>query len=146
MSNPLRQSVGRCQDLEVDDDIVGKAEADGSHVAEALDALGAWLLTEDAYERGGVPDEVLAYMQDHIGRLLGPQATLIAGDFLRHHDEAGGGLADLARDRSALLNLLGLIEGKRHQGFELEWRADRPEPPDGETYFHADDDRTPGRP
>jgi hypothetical protein len=92
----------------VDDDMVRKAGADGSHVAEALDALGAWLLTEDAYERGGVPDEVLAYMQDHIDRLLGPRATLIAGDFLRRHVEAGGGLADLARDRSALLDLLGL--------------------------------------
>lgn len=126
--------VGRCQDSEVDDDDMRAAEADGRHVAEVLDALGAWLLTEDAYERGGVPDEVTSYMQDHIDRLLGPHATRVAGDFLRQHVGAGGDLADLARDRSALLDLLALIEGKRRRGFELEWRADRPAPPAGEAY------------
>jgi hypothetical protein len=116
-----------CQDLDVgDDDVLGAAEAEGTHVAETLEALAAWLLTEEAYERGGVPDEVLTFMQDHIDRMLGPHATQVAGDFLRGHIEAGGGLADLARDRSALLDLLALIEGKRRRGFELEWRADGP--------------------
>ena len=93
---------------------------------DALEALRAWLLTEDAYERGGVPDEVLNYLQDHIDRLLGPHATLAAGDFLRRHILAGGDLADLARDRSALTELLALIEGKRRPEPEFEWRADRP--------------------
>ena len=136
----LLRVVGRCQDSEVDDDTMGEAEADGSHVAEVLDALRAWLLTEDAYERNAVPDEVLTYMQDHIDRLLGSHATLAAGDFLRQHVEACGDLADLARDRSALLDLLTLIEGKRHRGSALEWHVRRP---DEEPYFHADGDRTP---
>jgi hypothetical protein len=139
----LRRFVVGCQTSEVDDDVMREAEANGRHVAEAVDALEAWLLTEDAYERSGVPDEVLAYMQDHIDRLLGPHATLVAGDFLRQHVEDGGGLANLARDRSALLDLLALIEGKRHQGFELEWHADRPVPPDEEAYFNPDNDDTP---
>jgi len=115
----LRQFLVRCQNSKVDEDVMRAAEADGRHVAEALDALRAWLLTEDAYERGGVPDEVLIYMQDHIDRLLGPHATLVAGDSLRRHVEAGGALADLTRDRSELLDLLALIEGKRHQGYDL---------------------------
>jgi hypothetical protein len=104
-----------------DDDIVG--------AADALDALRAWLLTEDAYARGGVPDEVLSYLQDHVDRLFGPHATQVAGDVLRRH---GGDLADLARDRSALLDLLALIQGSRRRGFESEWRSDRPAPPAGQ--------------
>ncbi len=125
---------GLCHDLKVDDDMRRAAEADGAHVADALGALRAWLLTEDAYERGGVPDEVLSYLQDHIDRLLGPHATRVAGDFLRRHAGAGGELTELARDRSALLDLLALIEGERRPGFALEWRADRPASPAGEPY------------
>ncbi len=120
-----------------DDDVVREADADGRHVTEALDALRAWVLTEDAYERGGVPDEVLTSLQDHIDRLLGPHATRVAGEVLRRHIGAGGGLADLARDRSALLDLLALVEGERRRGFELEWRADRPASPAGEAHRPA---------
>ncbi len=128
---------GLCHDLKVDDDMRRAAEADGAHVADALGALRAWLLTEDAYERGGVPDEVLSYLQDHIDRLLGPHATRVAGDFLRRHAGAGGELTELARDRSALLDLLALIEGERRPGFALEWRADRPASPAGRTHREA---------
>ncbi len=105
---------------------------DPVRLPDALDALRAWLLTEDAYERGDVPDEVLTYLQDHVDRLLGPQTTLVAGALLRRHVEAGRDLADLARDRSALLDLLASIEGGPRPGAELEWRADRPERPAGE--------------
>lgn len=85
----------------------------------ALDALRAWLLTEHAYEAGGVPDEVLNYLQDHIGRLLGPRATSLTGDFLK----ADESLAELARDRDRLIELLAVIEGGRRRGFELQWTA-----------------------
>ena len=105
---------------------------DPVRVPDALDALRAWLLAEDAYERGDVPDEVLSYLQDHVDRLLGPRTTLVAGALLRRHVEAGRDLADLARDRSALLDLLASIEGGPRPSAELEWRADRPEPPAGE--------------
>jgi hypothetical protein len=121
--------------LQVDDDDTQlEAEADGRHVAEALDALGAWLLTEDAYERGGVPDEVLNFMQDHIDRLLGPHATRVAGAFAHQRVGAGGDLASLGRDRGALLDLLALIEDKRRRGFEWQWSADHPAYPAGEAY------------
>jgi hypothetical protein len=50
----------------------------------------------------------------------------VAGDLLREHVGAGGDLTDLARDRSALLDLLALIEGKRRRGFEVGWCAVRP--------------------
>ena len=113
-----------------DDDLIRKAAVDGGHVAEALDALTALLLTEDAYERGNVPDEVLSYMQDHIDRLLGPSATLVAHEFLRQNVGAGGDLSALARDRAALLDLLAAIEGGPRQESQLEWRADRPTPAD----------------
>ena len=103
-------------------------EADTNRrVVDVLDALRAWLLAEDAHERGGVPDEVLTYLQDHVDRLLGPGATLLAGVFLRRHAEAGGELAGLARDRSALLDLLASVEGEPRRRFDLEWRADRPD-------------------
>ncbi len=108
-----------------------RAEADGRHLVEALGALQAWLLLEDSHERGGIPDEVLHFIHDHISRLLGPRAHAVAGNFLRQHVAAGGSLADLARDRSALLDLLALIEGGRRRGFELEWRSDRPAPAEG---------------
>lgn len=117
-----------CQDLVVDDDMIRRAGADGRHVADALDALRAWLLAEEAFERGGVPDEVLSFLQDHIDRLLGPHATRTAGGFLREHIGAGGNLTDLARDRSALLDLLALIEGERRPDPALGWHADRPAP------------------
>lgn len=112
--------------MQVDLDDMAGADAHGRGVAEALRALAAWLLTEDAYGRGGVPDEVLSYMQDHIDDLLAPHATLVAADFVREHVRAGGDLAGLAQDRSALLDLLALIEGRRRPDVELEWRADRP--------------------
>ncbi|GAA4977946.1 hypothetical protein [Kineococcus glutinatus] len=107
------------------------AAADGGHLVEALGALQAWLLLEDCYARGGVPDEVLHFIHDHVGRLLGPHAHAVGGEFLRRHVEAGGDLADLARDRSALRDLLELIEGKRRRGFEMRWRAERPAPRTG---------------
>ncbi|KUL29729.1 hypothetical protein [Actinoplanes awajinensis] len=91
-----------------------------------LRALEAWLLAEDAYGRGGVPGEVLTYLQDRVGDLLGPRATFAAQEFLEKY--AGEGPAGLARDRSALTELLTVIEGKRRPGFEFEWRAF---PPDG---------------
>ncbi len=87
---------------------------------QAPDTLRAWLLTEDAYERGGVPDEVLNFMQDHVGRLLGSQAESVLGDFLGEHDHD---LAGLARDRSRLIELLAQIEGRRRPGFEMQWQA-----------------------
>ncbi|MFG1992043.1 hypothetical protein ACGFJ7_18900 [Actinoplanes sp. NPDC048988] len=93
---------------------------------EALRALAAWLLTEDAYERGGVPDEVLTYMQDHIDDILAPNATLAAADFLREHAGAGGGLAAVARDRAALRALLTHLTGRQPEPSDLQWRADRP--------------------
>ena len=120
-----------------DDDAVREVGADAGHTPDALDALRAWLLTEDAHERGGVPDEVLVYLQDHVDRLLGPGATLAAGDVLRRHVGAGGDLADLARDRPALLDLLASIEGERRPDPELEWRADRPASPTGEAHRPA---------
>lgn len=100
--------------------------ADGRHLVEALDALRAWLLLEDSYARGDVPDEVLHFIHDHIKRLFGPQAHTVAGDVLRTHVEAGGRLADLARDRSALLNLLAAIEGKPQPAPEHHWTAHAP--------------------
>ncbi len=112
--------------------MVPELDADSGYVVDALDALAAWLHAEDAFERGGVPDEVLSYLQDHVDRLLGSGATLAAGALLRRHVEAGGDLAGLARDRSALLDLLASIEGEPRRGFHLEWRADRPEPPTGQ--------------
>lgn len=87
---------------------------------DVLSALRAWLLTEDAYERGGVPDEVLNFMQDHIHHVLGPRAPSVLREFL---GGPGGDLAELARDRSRLIELLTLIEGRRRPGFELQWRA-----------------------
>ncbi|NAZ80485.1 hypothetical protein GTR02_01460 [Kineococcus sp. R8] len=112
--------------------LIGYADdGPGESAADALGALQAWVLTEDAYERGGVPDEVLSYLQDHIGRLLGPHAVFAAGDHLRQHVEAGGSLTDLARDRTALRDLLEVIEGRRRRGFELEWRAERSVDQDG---------------
>ncbi len=113
----------------MDDDAVHETGAAAGRTADALDAVRAWLLAEDAYERGGVPDEVLVFLQDHVDRLLGSAATLAAGDALRRHVEAGGDLADLARDRPALLDLLASIEGGRRPEPELEWRADRPASP-----------------
>lgn len=104
------------------------------HEWEALDALRAWLLTEEAYARDGVADEVLNYLQDHIGRLLGPRAITAAGDFLRERAAGGGDLTGLARDRSMLADLLAHIEGKRRRGFEMEWRAFPLEPPDDGTF------------
>ena len=91
-------------------------------------ALRAWLLAEDAYERGGVPDEVLTYLQDHVDDLLGSHATLVAGEFLRSHAGAGHGIAELARDPAALRGLLAVIEGGPRAEPELEWRAERPAP------------------
>jgi hypothetical protein len=96
---------------------------------DPIGALEAWLLTEEAYPRGGVPDEVLTFMQDHIDRVLGPRATQVAGDFLRERLEAGDALARLARDRALLADLLALIEGKRRPGFEMQWRVLPPTPP-----------------
>lgn len=116
----------------MDDDELRQAAVEGRHRADVLDALRAWLLLEDAHERGGVPDEVLHFIHDHIGRLLGPQAQTVGHDVLRQHVEAGGNLPDLARDRRALLDLLAEIEGKRRRGFELQWVADRPAPRSGE--------------
>ncbi len=121
----------------MDDDAVRAVGADARHTPDALDALRAWLLAEDAHERGDVPDEVLVHLQDHVDRLLGSGATLAAGDVLRRHVEAGGDLADLARDRSALLDLLASIEGERRPEPELEWRAERPASPTGEAHHPA---------
>ena len=109
----------------MDDDELQQAAAEGKHQAEALDALRAWLLLEDSYERDGVPDEVMHFIHDHISRLLGPQAQAVGGDFVRQRLEAGATLPDLARDRTALLDLLALVEGRRRRGFELQWVADR---------------------
>jgi hypothetical protein len=103
-----------------------EAEAEGRHRADALGALQAWLLLEDSYERGGVPDEVLHFIHDHISRLFGPQAHAVAGNVLRGHIEAGGNLSDLARDRSALLDLLATIEGKRLSDSSYRWVAHAP--------------------
>jgi hypothetical protein len=114
----------RCQNLYVDRDDMAAAGEHGRPIIQALPALAAWLLTEDAYERGGIPDEVLSYMQDHIDDLLGQHATSTAADFLRRHVAIGGDLVKLAHDRSALIELLTLIEGHRRQDSELEWRAD----------------------
>lgn len=108
------------------DDELENAAAEGRSLVEALDALRAWLLLEDSYVRGGVPDEVLHFIHDHIGRLLGPQARTVAGDVLRTHVEAGGNLADLARDRSALLDLLAAIEGKQRPAPTHRWTAHAP--------------------
>jgi len=108
------------------DDEVRKAAAGGRHLAEALDALRAWLLLEDSYARGGVPDEVLHFIHDHISRLLGPRAHAVASDVPRKHIEAGGDLAGLARDRSALLDLLTTIEGKRRPDPAHLWVAHAP--------------------
>jgi hypothetical protein len=108
------------------DDELENAAAEGRRLVEALDALRAWLLLEDAYVRGGVPDEVLHFIHDHISRLLGPQAHTVAGDILRTHVEAGGDLADLACDRSALLNLLAAIEGKQRPALTHSWTAHAP--------------------
>jgi hypothetical protein len=83
------RSQDRCQDRGVDDDELRHAAVEGRHRAEALDALRAWLLVEDSYERGGVPDEVVHFVQDHISRLLGPRAQVVGGDFLRQRLEAG---------------------------------------------------------
>ncbi len=127
-------SWDRCQDHGMDDDELQQAATEGRHQAEALDALRAWLLIEDSYEAGGVPDEVTHFIHDHISRLLGPQAQAVGGDFLRQRLEAGETLPDLARDRTALLDLLALIEGKRRRGFELQWVANRPAPRTGEAY------------
>jgi hypothetical protein len=104
----------------VDDDMLRQAAADGRHLVEALDALRAWLLLEDAYQQGGVPGEVLHFIHDHVSSLFGPQATAVGHDFLRQRLQASGTLPDLARDRSALLDLLARIEGKRRRGFELQ--------------------------
>ncbi|GLY16691.1 hypothetical protein Kisp01_37060 [Kineosporia sp. NBRC 101677] len=109
----------------MDEDMLRQAAEEGKHRAEALDALRAWLLLEDSYERGGVPDEVMHFIQDHISGLLGPRAQAVAGEHLRGQLEAGRTLSDLARDRSFLIDLLALVEGKRRPGFELQWRADR---------------------
>src|SRR4051794_39311990 len=100
----------------MDDEALRKAAADGRHEAESLGALEAWLLAEDAYGRGGVPDEVLTHLQDHVGRLLGPQATSAAEGFLKQYADRDGGLAGLARDQSVLRELLTVIEGKRRPG------------------------------
>ncbi|PRY12475.1 hypothetical protein [Kineococcus rhizosphaerae] len=108
------------------DDELENAAAEGRHLAEALDAPSAWLLLEDSYARGGVPDEVLHFIQDHTSRLLGPQTHAVAGDVLRTHIEAGGDRADLARDRSALLNLLAAIEGKQRPAPAHRWTAHVP--------------------
>lgn len=114
----------------MDDDVLPAAEGDGRRIDEAFGALQAWLLAEDAYVRGGVSDEILRYRQDELDRLTGPRATLVAGDFARQYVGGGGDLVGLAGDRSALLDLLALIEGKRRRGFESQWR---PAPRAGET-------------
>ncbi|MEZ0494183.1 hypothetical protein AB2L28_18250 [Kineococcus sp. TBRC 1896] len=108
------------------DDELENAAAEGRHLVETLDALRAWLLLEDSYARGGVPDEVLHFIHDHISRLLGPQAHTVAGKVLHTHVEAGGDLADLARDRSALLNLLAAIEGEQRPAPTHRWTAHAP--------------------
>lgn len=108
------------------DDELENTAAEGRHLVEALDALRAWLLLEDSHARGGVPDEVLHFIHDHISRLLGPQAHTVAGDVLRTHVETGGDLADLARDRSALLNLLAAIEGEPPPAAEHRWTPHAP--------------------
>ncbi|WP_380161904.1 hypothetical protein [Kineococcus sp. R86509] len=108
------------------DDELENAADEGRHLVEALDALRAWLLLEESYARGGVPDEVLHFIHDHISRLLGPQAHTVAGDVLRTHVEAGGDLADLARDRSALLDLLTAIEGEQPPATTHRWTAHAP--------------------
>jgi hypothetical protein len=118
----------------VGDDELRQAAAEGRHQAESLDALRAWLLIEDSYERNGVPDEVMHFIHDHVSRLLGPQAQAVGSDFVRRRLEAGATLPDLARDRAALLDLLALIEGKRRRGFELQWVADRPAARTGEAH------------
>ncbi|AEV85270.1 hypothetical protein ACWT_4250 [Actinoplanes sp. SE50] len=100
-----------------------QAAADGRQTAEALGALQAWLLAEDAYRRGGVPDEVLQFLQDHVGHLLGPQAMATAQIFLRGHAD----WATPARDRALLLDLLAEIEGARRPGFEFGWYAFGPD-------------------
>jgi len=88
--------------------------------AQALDALRAWLLTEDAHRRGQVPDEVLTYLQDHITALLGPHAVAIAGEYLARHPDR---ITHLARDRTQLIELLQVVEGRRRPGLETQWRA-----------------------
>ncbi|GIF23798.1 hypothetical protein BJ973_004409 [Actinoplanes tereljensis] len=98
-------------------------------VGEALETLSVWLIAEDAYLRDRVPDEVLTYMQDRVGQLLGPHALQVAGDFARERDLVG-----LARDSEALDELLALIEGKRRRGFEMEWRAFPPATVRGKDY------------
>jgi hypothetical protein len=108
------------------DDELENAVAEGRYLVEALDSFRAWLLLEDSYAQGGVPDEVLHFIHDHVGRLLGPQAHTVAGDVLRTHVEAGGNLADLARDRSALLDLLAAIEGKQRPAPTHRWTAHAP--------------------
>lgn len=118
----------------MDDDELRQAAAEGRHEVEAFDALRAWLLIEESYERDGVADEVMHSIHDHISRLLGPQAHAVGYDFVRQRLEAGATLPDLARDRAALLDLLALIEGKRRRGFELQWVADRFAPPTGEVH------------
>lgn len=109
-----------------DADGLRQAEAEGRHRVDALDALQAWLLLEDSYERGGVPDEVLHFIHDHIRRLFGSQAYAVAVDVLRGHVETGGNLADLARDRSALLDLLAAIEGRQRSESSYRWVAHAP--------------------
>jgi hypothetical protein len=80
--------------VDMDDDALLKgAAADGKREVDALGALEAWLLAEDAYGRGGVPDEVRTYLQDRVGSLLGPQATFAARDFLNQYVDRDGGLA-----------------------------------------------------
>ncbi|GIE76494.1 hypothetical protein Aph02nite_24440 [Actinoplanes philippinensis] len=106
-----------------DESSLREAAEAGRETGDALGALQAWLLAEDAYARGGVPDEVLSYLQDHVGRLLGPRAMAAAGEFLKQYAARDAGPAGLARDSSALVDLLAAIEGKRRRGFEFEWRA-----------------------
>jgi hypothetical protein len=128
---PARTFTAWCDHRQVDEDEATETPTQDRRPDDVLGALRAWVLAEEAYERGGIPDEVLTYLQEHVGHLLGPHAVFAAGDRLRQHVESGGSLADLARDRDALLDLLELIEGKRRRGFELEWRAERPVSPDG---------------
>ncbi|WP_430781660.1 hypothetical protein [Actinoplanes sp. G11-F43] len=106
----------------MDDETVPAADG-----GDPVEALGAWLLAEDAYTRGGVPDEVLIFLQDHVGRLLGPQTMTAARGFLEERLGPDRDLAGLARDRSVMVELLAVVEGRRRPGFEFEWRAFPPD-------------------
>ncbi|MDP9830126.1 hypothetical protein [Kineosporia succinea] len=87
-----------------------EATSDG----EGLDALRAWLLTEDGHERGEITDDVLTVMREHVVEVLGPQAT---PDLLNRHLGQHPDLPVLAADDARLGELLGEIRaGRRPHG------------------------------